>query len=85
MTNSDADAPQVEVAKKWLEAYFSLDIKNVEPLLAKNYQFQSFPESANLSEETREQHVGRWTEALGVLTKFEVGVQHRRAPFGLAN
>jgi hypothetical protein len=85
MTNSDANTPQVEVAKKWLEAYFSLDIKNVEPLLSKNYQYQTFPESANLSKETKEQHLERWREALGVLAKFEVGLQHRGTPFGSTN
>lgn len=73
MTNSDASTPQVEVVKKWLEAYFSLDIKGVEPLLSKNYQYQAFPESVSLSKETKEQHLERWKVALGVLTKFEVG------------
>ena len=73
MTNFDANTPQVEVAKKCLEAYFSLDIKKVEPLLSKNYQFQAFPESANLPKETKEQHIERWKAAFGVLTKFEVG------------
>ena len=85
MSNSNANTPQVDVAKRWLEAYFGLDIENVKPLLAKNYQFQSFPKSANLSEETREQHIERWREAFGVLTKFEVGVQRWRTPFGFAN
>ena len=85
MTNSDADTPQVEAAKKWLEAHFSLDIKNVEPLLAKNYQFQAIPESASQSKETREQHIERWRESASVLTKFEVGVQRQRTPFGPAS
>ena len=81
MTNSDASTPQVEVVKKWLEAYFSLDIKGVEPLLSKNYQYEAFN---GITDHAKFDNAGRIATSqalLSGLTKSEVSIQQRRAFF----
>ena len=68
MDDFNANTPQLEVVKKWLEAHFNLDVKNAEPLLSRNYQYQAFPESPDLPNETREQYVENRRDILDVLT-----------------
>jgi hypothetical protein len=43
-----ADTPQVKLVKRLSDAYSTLNINNVEPLLSKDFQFETVPESANL-------------------------------------
>ena len=38
MVNVDASTPQLRVVKNWLDAYTSLDTKNLEPFISKNFQ-----------------------------------------------
>lgn len=37
----------------WIEVYASLDLENIEPLMAKNLKGQTYPKSADTSEESR--------------------------------
>jgi hypothetical protein len=73
MNDFDADTPQLEVVKKWLEAFSTLDIKNSEPFLSRHYQYQAFPESPNLPKETKERYMEKWEGIMDALDKFEAG------------
>ena len=79
MANIDSSSPQLAVVKNLLESYMSLDTKNIEPLLSKNYLCQRFPRSSELPDETRKTHLEAWGSRLALMEKFEVGsIQRRR-------
>ena len=73
MTDFDASTPQLNVVKKWLDSYISLDIKNAEPLLAKNFQLEWFPKPSNIPDEPKKAHTEIWGARLSVMDKLEVG------------
>lgn len=78
MIDFDASTPQLNVAKKWLESYASLDTKNLDPLLSRDFQCQRFPTSSDLPDETKKTHLEAWRARLALMKKFEVGsVQSR--------
>jgi hypothetical protein len=68
-----------------LDAYISLDMNNVEPLLSKDYQYEPLPESTELSKQSREIHLQVWKEAFSSVNKPEVRIRHRRTAFKLAD
>jgi hypothetical protein len=78
MVNFDASTPQLKVVKNWIDAYLTFDIKNVEPPISKNFQYQAFPETTDLPKETKENHIERYGEILAGTSKAEVRIQHRR-------
>jgi hypothetical protein len=77
----DFDTPQLKAVKNLLDAYISLDMNNVEPLLSKNYQYEPLPESTELSKLSREIHLQMWGEAFSSVNKLEVCIRHRRTAF----
>ena len=82
MTNIDAKTPQLTVVKGILEGYRTLNpVKNVLPLLAKDFKGQNFPESPELPDETGEEHVKKWGEILSLYAKLEVCTWYRKASF----
>jgi len=83
MVDLDASTPQLRAIKNWLDAFISLDIKNVEPLLSKNFQYHPFPETADVPKEAKEKYMERFGGAVSVASKAEVGVQHRRTTLKL--
>ena len=83
MVDFDPSTPQLKAAKNWIDAYLSLDIKNVDPLISKNYEYQAFPEAANLPREAKERHLKRYGDMLAVASKWQVRIQHGEPPSGL--
>ena len=84
MVNIDPSTPQLTVVKKWLESYASLDIKNTEPLLSRNFQYESLPRSSNTPDQSKEAHMKIWGARLSVVDRLEVGsIQHRETAFRL--
>lgn len=84
MVDFDA-SPPLKVVKRWFDAYASLDVNKVEPLVTKNYQYEALPESVGLSKEAREGHVRRIEGKLSMLSKMEVRIQHGLIAFKLVN
>jgi hypothetical protein len=83
MTNIDAKTPQLTVVKGLFDGYCSLNIpKNVIPLLAKDFKFQSFPKTPGLhDDEMREEHVKKWGEIQTLYAKVEVRNWYRKTSF----
>ena len=79
MVNIDPSTPQLAVVKKWLESYASLDTKNTEPLLSKNFQYESLPKSSDIPDQSKKTHTETWGARLSLMNKFEVG-SIRRMP-----
>ena len=79
MSGIDFSTPQLTLVKNWLESYATLDVKNLEPLLSKNFQGQRYPRSSDMPDETKESHLEAWEARLAVMEKVEVGsIQCRR-------
>ena len=66
------DTPQSKAVKRLLDAYSSLDMKNVEPLISKDYQYESLPESTDLPKQTKESHFKMWGGVFSSVKKYEV-------------
>jgi hypothetical protein len=82
MSSFDVSTPQLKVAKQWIDAYASLDMKNVVAITSKNYRYQALPDIIGIPEEAKEQHTDRFKEILGAMTKAGVCIQHREPPSG---
>ena len=75
MVNFDA-TPQLKAIKRLMDAYASLDMNKVEPLLSKNYQQQPFPPSTfDLPEEVKKNRFGKFRKVSAALRKLEVRIQ----------
>ena len=73
MTNFDA-SPQLILVKKLLDAYLTLDIKNIEPFVSKNFQYHPFPETTDISTEEKEKHIEKYKEIFAAVSKIEVSI-----------
>ena len=83
MANIDASTPQLKITKSLLDAYLSLNIKEVEPFLSKDFQFQTFPKAgATMPEQPRVEHVQRFEGISAGMIKLEVRILHRISAFG---
>ena len=83
MSDFDTSTPQLKLAKQWSDAYCSLDIKNVEPLISKDFQYLTFPDTTGLPKEPKERHIERLGMMMTVLNKVDVRTQHQRTGFKL--
>ena len=66
--------PQSKVVKGLLDAYATLDMNNVRPLLSENYQYELLPESPDLPAQTKETHLQTWRRVFSSVKEFEVRI-----------
>ena len=78
MADFDASTPQLRAVKKLFAAYLSLDVNNVEPLLSENYQYEAFPESADLPREAKKGHLQAWGRIFSSVKKHDVRIRRQR-------
>ena len=82
MVNINVTTPQLKVLQKCIDAYATLDISKVEPVLSKNYIHETLSKSIGLPDETKEEYVKsyikRYEEMLSSFTMIEARIQHRR-------
>ena len=83
MVDLDTSTPQLKVLKKYLDAYTSLDLNNVRPLISKYYQYEPLPESPDIAKQGKERHIQEWKEIFSFLNKFEVRIPQQRTTFKL--
>lgn len=67
-----------------LEAYCSLELKNVLPLLAKNFKFETFPKIPEHPDETKDKHFAKYGKILALFTELEVRGRSRKIALKLA-
>ena len=75
MTNSDTPSPQMELILKLLSDYSTRDLSDVGQFLAKDFKYQTFPETVNHPEETKGEHLENWGGILASFAKMEVRIQ----------
>ena len=71
-TNFNATTPQLKALKNVFDAYLTLDLANAEPLISKDFKFQTFPKIANLPDEEKGGHLERYGPLFALMTKIEV-------------
>lgn len=74
MTNINATTPQLKVVKGFYDACLTLDLKNISPLLSKNFTSQSFPKIPELPDETEGGYIERYGLLASLMKKAEVCV-----------
>jgi len=74
LTNFNATTPQLKAVKNILDAYLTLDIKNVESFTSKDFKFETYPKMAALSDAAKEQFFQRYGTIFSMLTKVDVNV-----------
>ena len=72
MINFDPSSPQLNLVKQWFESYISLDTDNTDPLLSKNFRYESFPKSSGIPDQSREEHLEIWGTRLSSMDKLDV-------------
>lgn len=76
MPDINATTPQLKAVKGLFDAYASLDVKNAEQYISKDFKFHTFPKIPDLPEETKGSHFERYGALLSYLMKVEVRVRH---------
>ena len=84
MSSLDATTPQLKVVKNFIEAYRTSSVKNIEPLISKDFKFSSFPTIPEHPDEEKEAHLERYAPLFSLVTKLEVCTQCRGSVSELA-
>ena len=79
----DTSTPVLRAAKELCDAYMTLDMNNIQPLLSKNYQYEVAPQCTDFPNLTKEGHLQLWGGVLAAVNKLEVRIRHWRAAFKL--
>jgi hypothetical protein len=78
MASLDTSSPQLHLVEKMINAFISLDTKDLEHILSKNYRHQSFPSSPEMPDEPKGEYIRRWAACLSLMKKLDVGgISHR--------
>ena len=72
MPHFDGTTPESKAVNNLIDAYLSLDLKNIVPLIAKDFKFLSFPTIPEHPDEEKEAHLKRYAPLFSMLTKVEV-------------
>lgn len=75
ITGINATTPQLKAVKNLFDAYLTLDVKNAEPFVSKDFTFQTFPKIADHPDEAKGAHFEKYGALLSLLTKAEVRFQ----------
>jgi len=85
MASFEANTPQLKAAKRLIDAYVSLDLNNLEPVLSKDYKYEALPEVPGVPIQTKEAHLQMWKEVYSVVSKLDVRIRQRGTAFTLAD
>ena len=83
MVDFDTSSPKLKAVKQLLDAYISLDLNNLKPLISKDYQYEPLPESLDIANQGKEDHIQKWGQIFSLLTKFDVRIRQQRIAFKL--
>ena len=77
MPSFDGTTPESKAVKNLIDAYLTFDLKNIVPLIAKDFKFLSFPAIPEHPDEGKEAHLERYAPLFSMFTKLEVCAQRR--------
>ena len=78
MVDFDTSTPELRLVKNLIDAYVSLDVNNVEPLLSENYTCVVLPECAGLPGGTKESNLQAWGRIFSSVNKVDVRIRRQR-------
>ena len=70
----DAATPQLKFAKQFVEAYCTLDLKSLEPLLSEHYKHQSFPKVDQVPDHGKAYHIENFGKSFAAMSSAEVRI-----------
>ena len=77
MVNIISTTPQLKVTKDLLDAYYTRDARNLEPLMSRNFKYQNYPKVADHPEENKEEHLKKYGAILASFPAVKVCIQRR--------
>jgi hypothetical protein len=77
MPNIKATTPQLKLVSDLVDAYFTLDIKNILPFVSKNYTYQTSPKVPDLPDAAKGDHLENFGRLLSLMTGMDVRIRHR--------
>ena len=77
MSSFGATTPESKAVQNLMDAYLTLDLKNIVPLISKDFKFFSFPTIPEHPDEGMEAHLERYAPLFSMFTKIEVCAKHR--------
>ena len=83
MNHIEGTTPQLKLVDQMFEAARTLDMNNLALFLSKDFTYRSFPKTADLPDQTKEEHIEQFGPKFAALEKLDVRVQHRGAGSGL--
>lgn len=83
MASFEANTPQLKAVKRLIDAYVSLNLNNLEPVLSKDYRYEALPEVPGVPIQTKEAHLEMWKEVYSVVSKLDVRIRQRGTAFTL--
>jgi hypothetical protein len=83
MCSLNGTTPQLKAVETLIDGYCSLDMKNIEPHISKDFMFRSFPEAPNLPVGPKEQYLERFQPVISLMKKLEVSNRREGATFPL--
>jgi hypothetical protein len=78
MPHFDGTTPESKAVNNLIDAYLTFDLKNIVPLISKDFKYSSFPTIPEHPDEEKEAHLERYAPLFSLLTKLEVCAHHRR-------
>ena len=85
MAYFDANTPQLKVLERLTDAYISLDMDNLEPILSKDFRYEAIPAIPEIPIQTKESHIQMWKEVYSLVRKQDVRIRHWRTASNLAD
>jgi ketosteroid isomerase-like protein len=74
MAYLDTTSSQLKAIDEFFAAYRTRDIKNAEPLMAKDCKYKYLPDHPDLPEMTKEQHIQLYAAMVAACTGFDVRI-----------
>ena len=72
MNHLEATTPQLKLIDQVFEGYRTLDLNNSAQLLSKTFVHRTFPKTAELPDQTKEEHLESFGPMLAKLVKIDV-------------
>jgi hypothetical protein len=75
MVDFDTSTPQLKAVKRLIDAYISLNLNDLEPLLSKDYRYEALPTIPGLPIQTKEDHLKMRREVYSLMKNLDVRIQ----------
>ena len=75
MVDIPTTTPQLKLTKDLFDAYFTRDLKQVEPFLSKDYNYTTYPTVDHHPDQSKAEHIEFWKAKFASFHRVEVRAQ----------